>query len=1136
MPASGESFSRKKLIAFFLIVAFVMFAVAAQDVLPVSGIPHLFYGQFDNGLDFYFLEDYSAPTSSFCYAVKAGTSVQTAETTGFSELYARLFFSPAGGQQAFCDNGAFSVNAECTSDYALYSATFSADRITDILSLLAECAGAESFPEEELWTQYQAMRRKASEWDASSESYINGAMDAKMFPAYPWSRETGLNAEAFNGYSLEAATMKLDEMRRTYYEPENAALFMCGPFAPDEVFELLVSLAPVADGSSLDEDFAAFSNNVQAVSSAPVAESAQADGVSASARPADSAPVTERELVEDSARIAENAPSFFDTAKTVPLSDFWEPGVYSFQELLAFEEAAPVTQELRHMRLSSCQGNVPNLKRSGGGRYVLVSDSFSKDFNQIIVQYVLPDCFMTAAGAAETTRTAGTSGVTGSAGVAAAETAASVFENGSAFKNLVLADETCGIKSADWLYTSFSRQQSGSRLIFQALMENGEVSPGTQALAFSRCIENPDVFQDDEVAYFSRITADRLSLLRRDPFTLIHTLAEDWAFCNPVFPEMNRALSEQGFPSFSYNNSFAEQFSASYADAARSLSASELFHVLDSEPYIFLLLNNNVYNENIDLLEKDGFTLISQENGAWYKTGDYKKNKTGDYETGDNSSATAENEQSFAGLVMGKLATLLVPDLDPELEPSLTSAPSSFTADFPEAEQNFSLAQESDSAQSIEDTGVSNGIANYIAHGKSATKQERLSNGIPVLIHNGTTSAFSFQIQFSSKKEGFSASERDMRTVVSDVISNNIRQYILYSGAVPYSDFSISSECTLYGSSIVISTTSEYAEPVISLAAEALFFGEISAPRVDESAYNLGSEWSMKRTDGDFQLHSAALSRLYQGLNGSGYFDLKNDFLADIAFQDIEIEYLSMLDAAGISLAICGENAADYVSLAENCFGFLVGFSTTCRDSAVTSPETAFPDESVPVTFRRIFTSSVKPGEYVLQPQKLIPTEVFYDPFHIYFECPSYDSPEYAVFAALVYELEEILDGMWEPGVLASFDMLYAPVAGVWFHGVTRAADVYDVLVKGLEKLQEPFDDSRIQKIKSRYIEKLYTAQDSAASSTANMLLSRFYGGDGTTYLSQLEQLKNAAPEDFATAAARFATMTTLRAISADTK
>ncbi len=1076
MSAAGESFAHKKLIVFFLVLAFAVSAISAQEFSPVSGIPHLSYVQFENGLDVYFLEDYSAPTSSFCYAVKAGTSVQTAETTGFSELYARLFFSPAGGQQAFYDNGAFSVNAECTSDYALYSATFSADRITDIISLLTKCAASNDFPEDELWTQYQAMRRKASDWDASPESYINGAMDAKMFPAYPWSRETGLYADSFNGYWVDQTASILDEMRRTYYVPENAALFLCGPFAPDEVFELLVSLAP-------DDNPAPATEGAQLADSEQSVNSAQTDS---------------------SSPIAENTRNFFEQSNTVPLSDIWEAGAYSFQELLAFDEAAPVTQKLRHLRLSPGSESAPNLKRSGGGRYVLVSDGFSKEFNQIIVQYVLPDSFMTAAGAA------------GVAGVAAAETAASVFENGSAFKSIVLADETCGIKSADWLYTSFSRQQSGSRLIFQALMENGEVSPETQALAFSRCIENPDVFPDDEVSYFSHITADRLSFLRRDPFQLIHTLAEDWAFCNPVYPEMNRALNEQGFPAFSYNNSFAEQFTATYSDAATSLSSAELFHVLDSEPYIFLILNNEVYKENKDSLEKDGFTLISQENGAWYKTGDYKSAENKDENIG---------QKSFSGLVMGKLASLLVSDLEPEYEPeSKPLGTTSFTADFSEYEQNDDIAE------------ISDGIANYIEHGKNATEQHFLSNSIPVLVQDSNSSAFSFRIQFSSKKEGFSASERDMRTVISDVISNNIRQYILYSGAVPYSAFSVSSECTLYGSSIVINTISEYAEPVISLAAEALFFGEISAPRVDESAYSIGSEWSMKRTDGDFQLHSAALSRLYQGMAGSGYYDLKSDFLDGITFQDIEIEYLSILDASCISLSISGENAADYVSLAESCFGFLMGFSDTCRDSAVASPQTAFPDESVPVTFRRIFTSSVKPGEYVLQPQKLIPTEIFYDPFHIYFECPAYDSPEYAVFAALVYELEEILDGMWEPGVLASFDMLYVPVAGFWFHYVTLAADVNDVFEKGIEKLQEPFDDVRVQKIRNRHIEKICTTRDSAASITENMLLSRFYGGDGTSYLTQLEYLKNASPEDFAKIAERFSTMTTLRAISADTK
>ncbi len=1021
MSAASKTFLNKKRFILILLSAFVLFAVVGQELLPVSGIPHLFYGQFDNGLDFYFVEDYSAPTSSFCYAVKAGTSVQTAETTGFSEMYARLFFSPVGGQQVFYDKGAFSVSAECTSDYALYSATFSADRITDILSLLAECAGAESFPEDELWTQYEAMRRKASEWDASSESYINGAMDAKMFPAYPWSRETGLYADSFNGYWVDQTASILDEMRRTYYVPENAALFMCGPFAPDEVFGFLVSLAPVADN----------------------------------------------------ARTVGSAPSIFELATIAP------------------------------------SVNIGN-----GGRYVLVSDGFSKEFNQISVQYVLPESFMTAAEAA------------------AAETAALVLENGSAFKSLVLKDETCGIKSADWLYTSLSRQQSGSRFIVQALMENGEVSPGTQALAFARCIENPDVFPADEVAYFSRITADRLSLLRRDPFTLIHTLAEDWAFCMPVFPELNRALSEQGLPAISFNKSFAEQFTASYAAAARSLSAAELSHVLDSEPYIFLLLNNDVYKANKNALEKEGFTLIQQDKGEWYKTGEYK---LGDYKLGGNPATPFESEnKSFTGLAAEKLALVIVAEL--QLSDATASRASSVQTEIAySGEQAQSVAQDANLAQNFD------GIDNYIAHGKTATKLETLSNGIPVLVQNGTSSAFSFKIQFSGKKEGFSASERDMRTVISDVIANNIRQYLLRSGAVPYSGFSVSPECMLYGSSVVVSTTTEYAEPVISLAAEALFFGEISAPRIDESAYSRSSELSLKRADGDFQLHSAALARLYQGTVGADYFDLKGDFLANITFQDIEMEYLSMLDASCISLSVYGENASNYLSLAEDCFGFLRSFSSSCRDSAVSAPSTAFPDETVPVTLRRIFTSSVKPGEYVAQPPKLIPTEVFYDPFHIYFECPAYDSPEYAVFVALVYELADVLDEMWEPGVLPSIDMLYAPIASVWFHGVTRAADVYDVFTKGIEKLQEPFDEARIKKICDRYVEKFCSQEDSATSCTDKMLVSRFYSskvtnGGITVYLSQFEQLKNATSKDFAKIAARFKTLPLLRSVSADTK
>ncbi len=1007
---------------------------ASPSFLPVTGIPHLFYSTLNNNLDVFFLEDYSSPSAAFCLAVKAGTSIQTPGTTGFPELYARLFFSPAGGQKIFYENGAFSVSSECSGDYALYSAIFSADSINKMISLLAECTTTGFFPEAELKTQYEAMLTKAAEWDNSLENYINGSMDARLFSEYPWKRETGLCPDVLKSYGTDGAATILKDIQQTFYVPDNSALFIYGPFSPDYILSLTENLLSCWN--------------------------------------------TDEPLSKEVAHGLNN-----DHEKTGEFSD----------ELLSKQSTA---------NLDAISNPDFSEKRNGGGRYVLTSSSFSKDFNQLIIQYVLPENFPTAA---ET---------------AATETAVSIFQNGNAFKNLVISNETCGVKSADWLYTSFSRQQSGTRLIFQALMENGNFSPSSQALAFSSCIENDSIFTADEVSYYSRITADRISLLRKEPFTLIHAMAEDWAFCNPVFPKSTRSYEEESFPDFSLSHEYAEAFTAAYEKAALTLTSEELFHVMDGEPYIFLLLNDSVYKKYKKNLENDGFTLISTDNGIWYKMAEY--------EDVLKTAKTASNSTISSDLILQNTV---------------------------DAKNSNSMRISSDlSANSALET--QDGIFNFVMHGKNGTELNILSNGIPVLSYNNTTSSFSFQIRFSGKTAGLTASQRDIRTVISDVITNNIKQYLLLSG-IPYTSFSVVSQNSLYDTSITVNTTSEYAEAVIGITAEALFFGEISAPRVDECAYSRSSEWNMKRTDGDLQLHNAALARLYKGTTGAEYFDLSKDFLADVTFQDIEIEYLDMLDASCISLALVGENAADFVPFTENIFGFLMNFSTSCRDSAVSSPAETFPNDSVSVSFRRIFTSSVKPGEYLVQPPKLIPTEIFYDPLHIYFECPAYGTPEYAVFASLVYELEEILDEMWDGGALASFDMLYVPVAGIWFHEVTKAADVYDVFAKGIEKLQEPFDEPRLQKIRNRFVERFCSELDMSPVHAELLLESRFYSGNKqsdktasgeatnreasaeseiATYLTQLEQLKNATPQDFAKAAARFSTMATLRAVSADTK
>ena len=1015
-------------------IALVVFLSAPLFSQAENGISGFFHEQLENGLDVYFLEDYSAPSASFCFVVKAGTAVQTSASTGIAELCARLFFSPSGGQQFFYDNGAFSINSECSGDYALYSSVFSADSVRDILSGLSACVITDEVPTDEFEAQYSLMKKKAEEWESSSESYINGTMDGVMFPSYPWSRETGLCPETFVSAGVDGVMDMVMDMRRTYYVPDNSALFLCGPFSPDYMFSLVESL------------------------------------------------------------FAE-----WNYGKTVPLKSVYEEGDCSLADLMSWDEAVAtsVRQELHALRLGS--------RRSGGGRFVLTSSSFSKEFNQLIVQYVMDGHFFTAAE------------------VAAATTAEALFENGSSFKAIVLEDENCGIKSADWLYTSLLRQQSGMRLVFQAIAENNGTSPGTQALAFLRCIESANVFSDDEISYFSRITADRLSLLRRDSFQFIHAMAEDWAFCNPVFPELP----------FSFSKSFFEPFTVPQASAALALSSDDLFRVLDSEPYVFLLLNDEVYAQYSDSLAEDGFVYVPQDDGVWYKT------DAGKLALGGSSSAA-----SFSGLVIEKCSPLLVSELSglvvPEPEMAAVSEVSEPCAETEVTEVSELCAETEEASVSLENLepppSSYSGVQNYIDYGKSSFISVKLTNGIPVLVQNGDSSAFSFRIMFSGKKEVLSASERDLRLVITDVIANNIRQYILMSGAVPYSEFSVTTENTSYGTSIEISTTSEYAEPVLSIAAEALFFGEISAPRVDECAYSRSSEWGMKLSDGDFQLHAAAMQSLCKDNSTAGYFDLSTDFFSGLVFQDIEMEYLEMLDASCVSLALCGNDASGFVPLVENLFGFLMSFSSSARDSSVLGSEQLVSDDQVSVVLHRIFTSSVKPGEYVAQPDKLIPTEVFYDPLHIYFQCPALTSPEYAVFAALVYELEEILDGMWDGGVLSSFDCLHAPVAGIWFNGVTCAADVYDVFAKGIEVLQRPFDDERIKALRSRYVGRFCDGVESASSCTSRLFEGYFYAGDGTLYINQLEAIKNATSEDFEAVASGFSSMPLLRAVSADTK
>lgn len=1044
-----------------------------EPVLASSSLLEgLYTGSLSNGLLLCFFQDPAVPSGTVTLAVRAGTSVQTPETTGLAELYARLFYEPAGGKDVFYNNGAFSASTECSGDYALYSSTFAADRLQTILELYAACLKGNELQESSVKREYSTMKAAASDSSSALEKYINGAIDICLFPDYPWSRETGLNADCFASYGLQELCSLLDVFGRKFYMPSNTMLCVSGPYLPDEVYSLAVSIFD--------------------------------DGL-----PSEVQPVW--------------------TVET--------PAAYVLQMAAGMNETEPqdgINDESAVCSTETAGISVLPEREVAGGRYVLTGDAFSKDFNQLTVQYLQPDYYVTPETAA------------------AAETAALMLENGSAFKPLVLSDSTNGVMNTDWLYVSSSVQQTGVRLIVQALMEDTGISPGKQVLSILEALGSDGLFPEVETPYFSRIAADRLPMAARDPAGLFHALAEDWALSNPVVPELNSLLLEKEDMSVCFNTDSVESYSAAYEGAALSLTSDRLHQVLLQEPYVFLMLNTEVYSLYQEELLADGFQLLDPEDALWYKadvsssdaagssgsSNDSSSKSAGDgasnaSNASNDSSDSAEGSRrkSFASLMADEIYALYEQDLLSGQVEECSSEPVSGIQNGDGAV----LAEDNDSGPAF---NGSIAYERYVAYSENGLKRTVLSNGIPVTTMENTTEDFLIRFSFESGMEGLSLKERGLWNIVADVIADNISQFILMSGAVPYTGFSVSTEDGVYGVSVTVRTISQYAYPVLYLAAEALVFGDISAAQVDESLYQRNSNWSLLRSDSDFQLYSSAMQLLYEGLSGEGYFDLGEEYVSDISFEEVEMEYLKLLEPSSFSLFLAGRDSENYVPVAENMLGFLRDFSSSQRRVFPQFPEAnyPFPLETQTVTFHRIFSTNVKPGEYVVQPAKLIPTEVFYDPLHMYLACPSFDSLEYPLYLALLAEMEDMLNERWAGGADIHIEELYQPVACIRFLSVSEKKPVDQVYKAVQKEMTKDFTEERIKKLQTLFIERYLLSENRLSTAASLVEEGALWCFVPETWLYQFETLMNATPAEYRKAALYLVNSRTLTVMSEDTK
>ena len=206
--------------------------------------------------------------------------------------------------------------------------------------------------------------------------------------------------------------------------------------------------------------------------------------------------------------------------------------------------------------------NIRNLQEK---KYVLISDNFSTDYNQLIVQYPNEGLFSDIKNCGKL------------------QLASLALENSINFKGSVV-NEISGIYDETYIYSGFAENGTSSRVIIQSLMENGEVSPALQAenvissIDFGNAILEDEFFQEKEKLLYQEITS------RISKKNLYNALTSTWAY---------------GGPEYFYN----------YLKNVKTLSFEDVKSVFQTEPYVFLLVNSKTYKKFKSSFDEKGYII-----------------------------------------------------------------------------------------------------------------------------------------------------------------------------------------------------------------------------------------------------------------------------------------------------------------------------------------------------------------------------------------------------------------------------------------------------------------------------------------------------------------------------------------------
>jgi len=210
-------------------------------------------------------------------------------------------------------------------------------------------------------------------------------------------------------------------------------------------------------------------------------------------------------------------------------------------------------------------------------KYVLVDPYFSPSFTQLVVQYTdLLSCQSDILSAA--------------------------FNSiNSPYKAIMTQVQDLAILSKDYLACSTVQKSNSTRLIFQALMQQSNITPVQQSELFVELLNHCSNLDTQILLSSKNSIISKYNIQKGSSIEYIKLLSSYWALNkNNTDQNVNQQLNE-------------------LLETTQEQKASSIYNNFISEkPFIFVLVNSSVYEANKQDFQDKGYICITKDNAGWY--------------------------------------------------------------------------------------------------------------------------------------------------------------------------------------------------------------------------------------------------------------------------------------------------------------------------------------------------------------------------------------------------------------------------------------------------------------------------------------------------------------------------------------